>query len=150
MIDVESMRRWAGVLTAKTRLGVEDLTNALVKSDFIMTDLDYRRVHLVKAADGSEVRISGELALQGVRYLSMIRQRDSWDTRYTAREVWAHLGQGEGIEGVTVPLLAGEVIEMDPAVAQGIVDQVLEAERVQEMEWRSEVYRAQRRAAAVA
>lgn len=143
MIDVESMRRWAGVLTAKTRLGVEDLVSALVSSDFIMTDLDYRRVHFVQAVDGSEVRISGELCLQGARYLSMLQQREAWDSRYTAREVWGVLGQGEDIEGVEVPLLEGHAVTMDRVVAQQVVDEVLEEERVQEYAWRSAVYKQQ-------
>lgn len=142
-IDVESMRRWAGVLTARTRLSVEGLQDALVSSDFIKTDLDFRRVHLVKAVDGSEVRISGELCLQGVRYLSMLQQREAWDSRYTAREVWNLLGKGEEVEEISVPPLAGEVIEMNPVTAEGIVDEVLEEERVQEYAWRSAVYKQQ-------
>lgn len=142
-IDVESMRRWAGVLTAKTRLGVEDLTNALVKSDFVGALLDYRRVHFIQGADGQEHRISSELCLQMVRYLQMIRQQPAWDTRYTAREVWDRLGRGEPVEGVTVPPLAGHAVGLDRVVAQQVVDDVLEEERVQEYAWRSAVYKQQ-------
>jgi hypothetical protein len=150
MIDVESMRRWAGVLTAKTRLDVESLQDALVSSDFVGALLDFRRVHLVKAVDGTEVRISSELTLQMVRYLSMIRQQPAWDTTRTAREVWHLLGKGEEVEGVTVPALTGRAVTMDRVVAQQVVDEVLEEERVRERDWRSAVYQAQRRAAAAA
>ncbi|MGP5636238.1 hypothetical protein ACTXOW_06950 [Corynebacterium variabile] len=147
-IDLESVRRWAGVLTAKTRLDVESLQDALVSSDFVGALLDFRRVHLVKAVDGTEVRISSELTLQMVRYLAMIRQQPAWDTTRTAREVWAHLGQGEEVSGVTVPPLKGRAVTMDRVVAQGIVDEVLDEERTQECVWRAEVYRQQRRAVA--
>ena len=145
-IDLESIRRWAGVLTAKTRLDVESLQDALVGSDFVGALLDYRRVHLIRAVDGTEVRVSSELTLQMVRYLSMIRQQPAWDATLTAREVWGALGQGEEVEGVTVPVLTGHALQMDRVVAQQVVDETLEEERVRERDWRAEVYRQQREA----
>lgn len=148
MIDLESIRRWAPLLVARTRLEAQDLQSALVKSDFVGALLDYRRVHFIQGADGQEHRISSELTLQMVRYLQMIRQQPAWDATLTAREVWNHLGQGEDIEGVEVPVLTGHALQMDRVVAQQVVDEVLEEERVRERDWRSAVYQAQRRAAA--
>ncbi|AGP30100.1 hypothetical protein [Corynebacterium terpenotabidum] len=148
MIDLESIRRWAPLLVARTRLEAPDLQSTLVKSDFVGALLDYRKVHFIQGADGQEHRISSELCLQMVRYLQMIRQQPAWDTTRTAREVWNLLGKGETVEGVEVPVLSGHALQMDRVVTQGIVDEVLEEERVRERTWRSEVYQAQRRAAA--